>query len=60
MKLLKTISKLVSESKEAYEQACEKGVPEKELERLEKNYNESLKLMRLYNGLGKKQDDCLS
>jgi hypothetical protein len=53
MKLLKTISNLVSESKEAYEVACEKGVPEKELDRLEKNYNESLKLMRLYGGLGK-------
>jgi hypothetical protein len=53
MKLLKTISKLVSESKEAYEVACEKGVPEKELDRLEKNYNESLKLMRLYGSLGK-------
>jgi len=54
MKLLKTISKLVSESKEAYEVACEKGVPEKELDRLEKNYNESLKLMRLYGSLDKK------
>jgi hypothetical protein len=57
MKLLKTISKLVSESKEAYEVACEKGVPEKELDRLEKNYNESLKLMRLYGSLGKKDSD---
>jgi len=55
MKLLKTISNLVSESKEAYEVACEKGVPEKELDRLEKNYNESLKLMRLYGGLDKKE-----
>ena len=54
MKLLKTISKLVSESKDAYEVACEKGVPEKELDRLEKNYHGSLKLMRLYGGLGKK------
>ncbi len=44
---------MVSESKEAYEVACEKGVPEKELDRLEKNYNESLKLMRLYGSLGK-------
>jgi hypothetical protein len=54
MKLIKTISKLVSESKEAYELACEKGVNEKELERLEKNYNESLKLMKLYESMGKK------
>jgi ribosome-interacting GTPase 1 len=49
MKLLKTISKLVSESKDVYEVACEK-----ELDRLEKNYYESLKLIRLYGGLGKK------
>ena len=55
MKLLKTISKLVTESKEAYELACEKGVSEKELERLEKNYTESLKLMRLYDSMGKKK-----
>ena len=48
---------MVSESKEAYEVACEKGVPEKELDRLEKNYNESLKLMRLYGSLGKKDSD---
>jgi len=60
MKLLKTISNLVSESKEAYEVACEKGVPEKELDRLEKNYNESLKLMRLYGSLSKNQENNLS
>ena len=57
MKLLKTISKLVLESKEVYDLACEKGVSEKELERLEKNYTESLKLMRLYEGLGKQGSD---
>lgn len=56
MKLLKTISKLVTESKEAYELACEKGVSEKELERLEKNYNETLKLMKLYGSISKKSD----
>jgi hypothetical protein len=57
MKLLKTISRIVLESQEAYELACEKGVNEKELERLEKNYNESLKLMRLYEGLSKKEEE---
>jgi hypothetical protein len=54
MKLLKTITKLVMESKEAYDLACEKGVSEKELTRLEKNYSESLKLMRLYESMGNK------
>ena len=56
MKLLKTISRIVLESQEAYELACEKGVNDKELERLEKNYNESLKLLRLYEGLSKKEE----
>jgi hypothetical protein len=49
MKLLKTISKLVEESKFRYDEACDRGVPEKELDKLEKNYRESLRLMRLIN-----------
>jgi hypothetical protein len=53
MKLIRTISNLVTESKRIYEEACEKGVNEKELDRLEKNYNESLKLLKLYEGLNK-------
>jgi hypothetical protein len=53
MKLIRTISNLVTESKRIYEEACEKGVNEKELDRLEKNYNESLKLLKVYEGLGK-------
>jgi hypothetical protein len=56
MKLIRTISNLVTESKKIYEEACEKGVNEKELDRLEKNYNESLKLLRVYEGLGKSID----
>jgi len=55
MKLLKTISNLVQEAKEAYELACEKGVEEKELIRLEKNYKESLKLFSLYESLSNKK-----
>ena len=57
MKLIRTISNLVTESKKIYEEACEKGVNEKELDRLEKNYNESLKLLRLYEGLSKTNKD---
>ena len=53
MKLIRTISNLVTESKRIYEEACEKGVNKKELDRLEKNYNESLKLMKLYGNIGK-------
>jgi hypothetical protein len=53
MKLLKTISKLVVESQRALDEASEKGVSEKELDRLEKNYKESLKLLNLYGNIGK-------
>ena len=57
MKLINTISNVVTEAKEAYELACDKGVPERELDRLEKNYYESLKLLRIYENLGKKPKD---
>lgn len=55
MKLINTISNIVTEAKEAYDLACEKGVSEKELERLEKNYYESLKLLRIYENLNNKK-----
>ena len=55
MKLIRTISNLVTESKRIYEEACEKGVNEKELDRLEKNCNESLKLLRIYENLSKRE-----
>ena len=57
MKLINTISNVVTEAKEAYELACDKGGPERELDRLEKNYYESLKLLRIYENLGKKPKD---
>jgi hypothetical protein len=57
MKLIDTISNVVTEAKEAYELACDKGVPERELDRLEKNYYESLKLLRIYENLGRKPKD---
>ena len=53
MKLINTISNIVTEAKEVYEKACDKGVPEKELNRLEKNYYESLKLLRKFENLDK-------
>lgn len=55
MKLINTISNIVTEAKEAYELACDKGVSEKELKRLEKNYYESLKLLRIYENINKKK-----
>jgi ribosome-interacting GTPase 1 len=59
MKLIDTISNVVTEAKEAYELACDKGVPERELDRLEKNYYESLKLLRIYENLGKRENNLL-
>jgi len=55
MKLLKTIEKLIKESEEAYNRACENMVNEKELERLEKNYKDSLKLMKTYYKINNKK-----
>ena len=55
MKLLKTIEKLIRESEDAYNKALESVVDEKELDRLEKNYKDSLKLMRTFNQIKKKK-----
>jgi len=57
MKLLKTIEKLIKESEEAYNNALERSVDERELDRLEKNYKDSLKLLRTYNQINKKKKD---
>lgn len=53
MKLIKTIQNLVEESQRAYDIASEKGVNEKELDRLEKNLERSKKLMKLYDKMSK-------
>jgi len=48
MKLLKTIKKIIEESEQLYNSACEGAVSVDELDRLEKNYKDSLKLLKLY------------
>ena len=48
MKLLKTIQKIIQEAEEQYNSACERCVPVEELDKLEKHYQDSLKLMKLY------------
>ena len=53
MKLIKTIEKINKEAEEAYNVALDSVVDEKELERLEKNYRDSLKLMRTFNQVKK-------
>jgi len=48
MKLLKTIKNIIQESEEQYNKACESGLPIEELDKLEKHYIDSLKLLKLY------------
>lgn len=48
MKLLKTIKKLIKEAEEQYYQADETNMSIEEIDKLEKNYKDSLKLLKLY------------
>jgi hypothetical protein len=56
MKLLKTIQRIIQESEEQYNLACDSCVTVEELDRIEKRYNDSLKLMKLYNSKKNKKD----
>jgi hypothetical protein len=49
MKLIKTIKKIIQEAEEQYNAASETNLPLEELDRLEKHYKDSLKLLKLYN-----------
>lgn len=48
MKLLKTIEKIIKEAEEQYNNACESCLPVEEIDRLEKHYKDSLKLLKMY------------
>jgi hypothetical protein len=48
MKLLKTIKKIIQESEDRYNAALETNLPLEELDKLEKNYMDSLKLLSIY------------
>lgn len=48
MKLLKTIKRIIQEAEQQYNSACETTTPLEELDRLEKQYRDSLKLLKLY------------
>ena len=54
MKLLNTIQKIIQEAEEQYNNACESCVTVEELDRLEKHYKDSLKLLKLYQSEEKK------
>jgi hypothetical protein len=51
MKLLKTIQKLVEEAEFEYNQILESTTNPKEIERAEKNYEDSLKVLEKFNQL---------
>ena len=55
MKLIKTVQKLIEESERRYNEACDKCVDEKTLEKLEKNYIDSLELMKKINKIQKEK-----
>ena len=48
MKLLSTIENIIKEAEEQYNLACESSTSLNELDRLEKQYQDSLKLLKLY------------
>jgi hypothetical protein len=51
MKLLKTIEKLVQEAEIEYNKVLESTASPKEIERAEKNYFDSLKVLEQFNKL---------
>ena len=51
MKLIKTIHKLVEEAERDYNSACERCADERTIKRLEKNYMDTLELMKKLNKL---------
>lgn len=53
MKLIRTIEKIIKEAEELYNNALDSVVDEKELDRLEKNYRDSLKLMKTFSQIKK-------
>lgn len=55
MKLLKTIKKIIQEAEEQYNAASETTHSLEELDRLEKHYRDSLRLLKLYNGKNKEK-----
>ena len=53
MKLIKTIHKLVEEAEIDYHAACERCADERTIKRLEKNYLDTLELMKKINKIEK-------
>mgnify|MGYP007071670353 CR=1 FL=1 len=53
MKLIKTIQRLVEEAEQDYFSACEKCADERTIKRLEKNYLDTLELVKKINKVEK-------
>ncbi len=51
MKLITTIQKLITEAEEEYNKVLESSTNPKEIERAEKNYFDSLKVLKKFNEL---------
>lgn len=49
MKLLKTIKKIIQEAEEQYNSACERNATLDEIDKAEKHYRDSLKLLKFFN-----------
>jgi hypothetical protein len=49
MKLLKTIKKIIQEAEEQLNRANDSALPLEELDKLEKHYKDSLRLLKFYN-----------
>lgn len=56
MKLIKTVEKLIRESEKRYTEALENYADDKTIEKLEKNYLDSLELMKKINKIKKNND----
>lgn len=57
MKLLKTIKKIIKEAEEHYNQADVTNMSIEEIDKLEKNYRDSLRLLTLYEKKLKKSSN---
>ena len=56
MKLLKTIKKIIQEAEEHLNRANDSALPLDELDKLEKHYKDSLRLLKFYNSKQSKED----
>lgn len=57
MKLLKTITRIVEEAERNYEMAVQSSRSAKEIRDLEEKYEDSLKLLSLYESVEKQKED---